>query len=60
MAMLDVTQTQVSDSTGIPKSNLSELVNGKYGDVQVETARKLAAYFGCAIEDLFPARAEVA
>lgn len=53
-------QADVVEATGIPAPNLSKLVGGKYGDMTVETARKLADYFGCAIEDLFPERQAVA
>jgi DNA-binding Xre family transcriptional regulator len=49
-------QVDAVQVTGIAAANLSELVNGKYSAVTVETARKLAAFFGCAIEDLFPAK----
>lgn len=56
LVMAGATQTEVSDETGIARPSLSDIVNGKYGDLQIETARKLAAFFGCAIEDLFPAR----
>lgn len=54
--MSGLTQSQVADATGINESNLSQIVNGRYSNVKVETARRLADYFGCHIEDLFPAR----
>ena len=60
LAMSDSTQTEVSDETGIARPSLSDIVNGKYGDLQIETGRKLAGYFGCQIEDLFPVRESVA
>jgi len=49
-------QHEASQETGIVASNLSDIVNGKYASVTIETARKLADFFGCAIEDLFPRR----
>ena len=53
-------QFEVAEETGIAAPNLSNLVNGKYSTVTITTARKLAEYFGCHIEDLFPAREAVA
>lgn len=55
LALTDARQSEVADETGYPVPNLSRLVNGKYVDITIDTARKLADYFGCAIEDLFPA-----
>jgi DNA-binding Xre family transcriptional regulator len=60
LALSAAKQTEVSEETGIQIPNLNRLVNGKYGDLNVDTARKLAEFFGCAIEDLFPARQAVA
>lgn len=60
ITLADTTQTAVAQETGIPAPSLSLLVNGKYGDLKIETARKLASCFGCAIEDLFPSREAVA
>lgn len=39
---------------------LSDIERGDYKDVPLEKARVLAEFFGCAIEDLFPAREAVA
>lgn len=58
LALSKARQIEVSEETGYPIPNLSKLVNGKYVDVTVDTAQKLADYFGCAIEDLFPAPRE--
>ncbi len=60
IAMAKVKQTEVAAATGVFAPNLSDIVNGKYKAVTVETARKLADYFGVSIEDLFPAREAVA
>lgn len=60
LAMVQARQSDVADETGIFASSLSDIVNGKYGDLNVETARKLAEFFGCSIEDLFPSREAVA
>lgn len=53
-------QTEVCDDTDIPRPNLSKIINGRYEGIQLETARKIAEYFDCQIEDLFPARAAIA
>lgn len=60
LALAQLQQSEVAEQTGIGVPHLSTLVTGKYSNVTVETARKLAAFFGCAIEDLFPARQEMA
>lgn len=56
LTMTDTSQTDAAEALDIPRPNLSKIVNGRYEGIQLETSRKLADYFGCAIEDLFPAR----
>lgn len=58
LTLSDTAQADVCRATGIHPANLSNIVNGRYKDLALETSRKLAEFFGCAIEDLFPARAE--
>lgn len=53
---LKVTQLDVEAATALKQSFISAIENGKYSDLPLETSRRLARYFGCAIEDLFPAR----
>lgn len=60
LAMVKARQSDIVEETGLLASSVSDLVNGKYTDLQVGTARKLADFFGCNIEDLFPAREAVA
>lgn len=60
LALTKVRQATVSDATGIARPNLSNLVTGDYKTLTVDTARKLADYFGVQIEDLFPASSEQA
>lgn len=55
-----VTQTQVADAVGLTQPHVSEIANGKYTSLPLETARRLAGYFGCSIDELFPAREAVA
>lgn len=54
------TQVQIADGTGLTQSYVSRIENGRYSDLPGETMRVLADYFGCQIEDLFPAREAVA
>lgn len=55
---LELTQVQLAAELGLTQSTLSYLERQRSADVTVETARKFAEFFGCAIEDLFPARAD--
>lgn len=55
-----VTQEQLEDAIGVAQPTISSIVNGKTPKLPLETARKFARFFGCSIEDLFPARDEVA
>lgn len=59
-ALAGTRQVDAVEATGMFAPNLSDLVCGNYKALTVDTARKLADYFGCAIEDLFPAREAVA
>lgn len=60
MELADVTQVQIADKTGHTQSYISKVQNGRYSDLPGETMRSFADYFGCQIEDLFPAREAVA
>lgn len=55
-----MTQVAVADACGFSQPYLSDIVRGRYETITVENARKLAEFFGCTIEDLFPAREAVA
>ena len=57
LGMAKAKQTDISAETGLLQSVVSDFVNGNYGDLNVETARKFADFFGCYIDDLFPKRA---
>lgn len=54
-----LTQREVADRLDLTQSSLSDLERNRYGSTTVDTARKLADFYGCTIEDLFP-RVEVA
>lgn len=50
-----LTQVQLAAALGISQSSLSDLERSRYRALTVETAQKFSTYFGCSIEDLFPA-----
>lgn len=54
--LADETQTRIAKATKLPYTYVSDTARGRYQTITVENARKFADYFGCAIEDLFPAR----
>ncbi len=58
--LADVTQMDVAATTGLPQSYISDVARNRYQTITVDNARKFADYFGCQIEDLFPAREAVA
>ena len=60
MDFTNVTQVQIAEKTGFTQAYVSRVINGRYSDLPGETMRKFADFFGCAIEDLFPAREAVA
>lgn len=53
LTLAQAKQSDVSDETGIPAYSLSKIVNG-ITTTSLDNAQKLAAYFGCAPNDLFP------
>lgn len=57
---LGLTQVQLAALLGLRQSTLSDIERQRYSDITIGTARKFADFFGCAIEDLFPARQAVA
>ena len=56
MELAEVTQVQVAERTKLTQSYISRVRAGQYSDLPGETMRLFAECFGCAIEDLFPAR----
>lgn len=50
-----VTQTAVAGALRVSQAYVSDVARRRYRTITVENARKFADYFGCAIEDLFPA-----
>jgi len=55
--LTDKKQVEVAEEIGMPQSQLSDITRGRFPDPKLSTLQKLADYFGCAIEDLFPSRA---
>lgn len=55
--LLGLTQRSVALALDITEPHLSNICLGRVKTVSLHTAGKLANYFGCAIEDLFPSRA---
>jgi len=54
MALGEVTQVEVAAAIGVTQPHVSEIVNGNYSRLPLQTAQKLAEFFGCSIDDLFP------
>ena len=55
IALAGVTQGTVAAALGFPQPYISDVARSRYRTITVENARKFAHYFGCSIEDLFPA-----
>lgn len=55
MTLAGVTQVQLAEATGLTQGYISKLKTGSYHDVRGESMRSLAGFFGCLMEDLFPA-----
>jgi DNA-binding XRE family transcriptional regulator len=54
--MLRLKQYEVADAIGVAIPILSDIERGDYKDVPLEKSRSVAEFYGCPIEDLFPAR----
>ena len=55
IALAGVTQGAVAAALGFPQPYISDVARSRYRTITVQNARKFARYFGCSIEDLFPA-----
>lgn len=53
------TSTAIADALGFTLTYVSDVARGRWQTITVDNAHKFADYFGCAIEDLFPAREAV-
>lgn len=59
MAMLDMVQADVAAGTQLTQATISDIYNARYTDLKHSTVQRLAAFFDCSIEDLFPPVEEV-
>lgn len=57
---LGLTQVQVCEALGFMQPYLSDVERRRYAQIGLVNARRLADFFGCAIEDLFPSDTEAA
>ena len=57
MALTGITQTTLALEIGLSQAYISDVARQRYQTISVANARKFARYFGCNIEDLFPADA---
>lgn len=60
IALAGVTQGTVASALGFPQPYISDVARRRYQTITVGNARKFAHYFGCSIEDLFPAPEQAA
>lgn len=58
MTLTGAKQVDIVAALDSDASSVHRVVKGKHAAPELETARKFAAFFGCQIEDLFPARVE--
>lgn len=57
MDALELTQAALAEAVGLTQPYISDVCRGRHSTITVENARKFAEFFGCSIEDLFPAKA---
>lgn len=53
-----ISQADLSRATGMTQQYVSDVARGRYPNLTLDNARRFADFFGCAIEDLFPAQQE--
>ena len=56
MRLAGLTQVQVAAAVNMAQPQISEISNGNYTKLPLETAQRLASLFGCAVDVLFPLR----
>lgn len=56
----DIRQADVVEHTGYTPQYVSDVVRGRFSDINMENAWKFAQFFGCDPGDLFPSRQAVA
>lgn len=60
LQLAGLTQQEAAALIGESQPYISDVVRGRYQTITLAKAYKFAALFGCAIEDLFPAKESVA
>jgi transcriptional regulator with XRE-family HTH domain len=55
--LLKKKQGEVAEDLEMTQSQLSDICRGRFPDPKLSTMRKLADYFGCSLDDLFPSKA---
>lgn len=50
----------IAEAAGMTIGQLSRIARGRVANVNLHTAQKLATFFGCAVDDLFPTLTEAA
>ena len=62
MRLARVTQVQVAAAIGVTQSHISEIANGNYSSLPLDTAQDIAGFFGPDVttDDIFPSRIAVA
>lgn len=58
--LLGLTQVQMCAQLGMTQSQLSDLERQRWVSPTLATARRLSEFFGCTVDDLFPAGEAVA
>lgn len=59
----EITEQSQADCVRLTKftaAYVSDMVRGRFQNISLDNAREFAAFFDCAIEDLFPSREQVA
>lgn len=54
--LAELKQNELAEATGFTSPQLSDIERGEYKDIPLENSRRLAEFFGCRIEDIFPPR----
>jgi transcriptional regulator with XRE-family HTH domain len=53
-------QMECANATGLTPQYISNVKNGRFQNLTLDNLHLFASFFGCAIEDLFPSREELA
>ena len=54
LGILEATQQELADAANIKPPHLSDIVNGRYSRLALDTARRISRALGACIEDIFP------